>query len=229
MNLKKFIDYCYGDIAAELGYVRFKNGYYKIDIEERVLTAFALERIFGGRTIRPLMGIFPLCGYLFNGVDSWEMLQPLDAYQRHTRDRRSTDWTVRSSDEECAEVKKYLLAVLHDTELPFLLQVKDLETGEKAFWAYKQYSNEGTLNPFTDCSASINYWGFLLSQGKYEEALRNFARYAKKAKKEELFPEDTDDGMLQRLLINHQYDKVDSFVYEQEQANIQQLKEWKLI
>ena len=230
MNITQFTGFCYNDIAAQMGFVRYKNGYYLI--RDRAIAVFALEKCNGGREVRPLMKILPLCGKIYAGTDNWMMDQPESSFWRHISGRYcDLNFSMQTPIEKCEKIKEYLLDVFHETEEPFLSRVKDLETGLEAYCAFYDYYWEGTPGPKNSFNSDMNYWGFLLALKEYGKALDNFNLYADYIYESEhsLLKENSLQGKLQRLLMAQEYDKIDTVVEELEAKNLELLKTCKLI
>lgn len=240
MNFRQFTGFCYDDVAVKMGFVRFKNGYYFIG--DRALAIFALEKCNGGREIRPLMKILPLCGEIYIGGDNWMMDQPESAFWRHVSRRYwALNFSTQTTNEECERIKEYLLDVFHETERPFLSRVKDLETGLEAYCAFYEYYREGTPGPRPIFNGDENYWGFLLALKEYDKALYNFNMHSSSVYEANhegepsshenitLFSERSIEGQLQRLMIAQEYDKVDAIVKEREMKNMELLQKCKLM
>lgn len=240
MNINQFTGFCYDEVAAKMGFVRFKNGYYFIG--NRALAIFALEKCNGGREIRPLMKILPLCGEIYIGKDNWMMDQPESAFWRHVSGRYcELNFSTKTTSEECERIKEYLLDVFHETEEPFLSRVKDLETGLEAYCAFYEYKKEGIPGSRPVFNGDENYWGFLLALKEYDKALYNFNMHASfiyeandeggpsSSDNKTLFNERSIQGQLQRLMIAQEYDKVDAIVKEREMKNMELLHKCKLM
>ena len=225
MNLAQFTGFCYDEVAAKMGFIRFKNGYYFIG--DRTLAIFALEKCNGGREIRPLMKVLPLFGEIYIGEDNWMMNQPESAFWRHISGRYyELNFSTKTPKEDCERIKEYLLDVFRETEEPFLSRVKDLKTGIEAYSAFYDYYKEGTPEPKNIFNSDINYWGFLLALKEYDKALDNFNMFARFIMKTDhaLFSEKSLEGKLQRLLIAQEYDMIETIVKEREMKNLELLQ-----
>ena len=226
MNMKQFTGYCYDQIAQELGFVRYLNGYYKVT--GRAIAAFFLDKYCGQRFVRPLMEIMPLCGVIpTSSTGTWNMHQVDRLYWLITDNHPELEFSSRTSKENNDNVRDILLDMFHLTEEPFLTRVHDLQSGFEALCDLEENLYRGTPNPHPPCYVSPNYWGFLLALKRYDEALSNFNAWAAALKHD--LPEDDMSGILQRMLTEKRYEEIDAMMQKREEENMELLKQYHII
>lgn len=218
MNLKQFTGYCYDEIAEELGFVRYLNGYYKVT--NRAVASFFLEQYRGRRLVRPRMEIFPLCGVVPTSEDVTWTKQIESAYWRHTHTQPELAFSARTTQEEIDNVRKILLDMFRVSEQPFLTRVLDLQTGFDAYCAYQDYHVAFTpvQNKYW---TSPNYTCFLLALKRYDTALQNYNAWAERVHKEYLSGNGVNEiaGSLHRLLADKRYNEIDTMMQKREETN----------
>lgn len=220
MNLKQFTEYCYEDVAAEMGFLQCRGRYIRVG--DGFVSTFTLGKWSNNRVVRPMMDIFPLCREL-HLTDEEKLDDPTGGYWRHYKRREELDFSQNTPIERCEEIKTYLLDVFDKAQRPFLEQARDLPSTFDAYRAYIAYQREFALGKVYDFEQAENYWMFLIMLKRYDEALENFNKAAQH------FGWNWDDleegpysfqmALIHRRLENGEWDKVEAFVRRRTDRN----------
>ncbi len=220
MNFKQLTEFCYFDVAAELGFSQYRDRYIKVG--DGFALTFSLGKWSSNRVVRPLIDIFPLCREL-HLTDEEKMTDPTGGYWRHYRRKEDLDFSQNTSIERCEEIKAYLLDVFEKAERPFLEHANDLPSAFDAYRAYVAYQREFSLGEVFDFETEDNYWMFLISLKRYDEALENFNKAARhfgwnwEALEEGLY--SFQMALTHRRLENGEWEKVEAFVRRRTERN----------
>lgn len=230
MNLKQFTEFCYGDLAAELGFSQYRDRY--IQVGDGFVSTFTLGKWSCNRVVRPMMDIFPLCREL-HLTDEEKLDDPTGGYWRHYNRREELDFSQNTPIERCEEIKAYLLDVFDKAQRPFFEQAKDLPSAFEAYRAYIAYKREFALGKVYDFETEETHWMFLIMLKRYEEALENFNKAARQLEwdweKLEEGPYTFQMALIHRRLENGEWDKVEAFVKRQTERNVHELRYQKII